>query len=84
MEEKIVRVKWLDAGCESLQLNEEDAKKTSPMPRENVGYLLADNEEKVVVAFGIVEDRDRHIKVYDQTLVVPKGMVLEVKELNER
>ena len=82
MIEKVVLVKWLDAGCESTQLNEASAKKVSPMPRENVGYLLEDNEEKVVVVFGIIADGDH--RVYDQTLVIPRGIVLEVKELNER
>lgn len=77
----IVEVFWLDAGLESLQLNKEDALLIKPLERTNVGYLLSDCDEKVILVFGIIEDRDKHGGVFDQTLVIPKGMVTKITTL---
>lgn len=78
---RIVEVEWNDAGLESMQITEEDARNITSMPRRNVGYLLEGNKENIVLVFGIIQDRERHCGVLDQVLVIPKGMVKEIKEL---
>lgn len=76
-----VEVEWRDAGLESMHITEEEARKLTAMPRRNVGYLLEDNKENIVLVFGIIQDRERHGEVLDQVLIIPKGMVDEIKEL---
>ena len=74
---EIVRVIWQDAGLESMQLSHEEAVTIHPMLRENVGYVARDDSESIILVFGIINDRDKHATVYDQTLVIPQGMVVE-------
>ena len=80
---KIVRVAWLDAGMESHNLSTEEAKKVKPMPRYNVGYLLEETDEKIVICFGAIVDADKDMSVWDCTLVIPKGIVTEMICLGE-
>jgi len=78
---QIVEVTWLDAGCEHEDLDIERAKEINPMPRRNVGYLVEDNEDKLVVCFGIIEDKDKKNSCTSDTLVIPKSIVLNIKPL---
>lgn len=75
---KIVRVHWLDAGMESHNLSTDEAKGVKPMPRSNVGYLLEDTDEKVVICFGEIIDVNKNMSVWDCTLVIPKGVVISI------
>lgn len=76
----IVEVSWIDAGLESCQLSLEETKKVKAMPRKNVGYCMVDDKEKVVLAFGFIHDKSS--TVYDQTLIIPKGIVISVHKLH--
>lgn len=79
---KIVEVIWFDAALESAQMELEDAKSIMAMPRKNVGYLLRDDKKEIVIGFGLVEDEGHHNKiVYDQVLVIPRGIIKEVRVL---
>ncbi len=77
----IVEVIWLDAGCEHNDLTLEQAKEITPMKRSNVGYLIESNDEKVVVAFGMIADQDKNMETTSDTLVIPKNEVVEIKNL---
>ena len=76
---EIVEVLWVDAGFENSHLSEEQVKAMSPMPRKNVGYLIVNNEEKLILCFGYIEDREHNQGVWDGALVIPKGLVKDVK-----
>ena len=81
---KKVLVRWLDAGMETCHLSLEEAKNVTPMPRENVGFLLDQTEEKLVLSFGFIQDNQHHGQtLWDATLVIPSGFILEVIELTQ-
>ncbi len=79
---KVVEVFWVDAGFENSHLSEEQVKAITPLPRHNVGYLMVDDGEKVILCFGYIEDREHNEGVWDGALVIPRGMVLNVKPLS--
>ena len=57
---------------------------TTPMPRKNVGFLLAQTEEKVVLGFGFIQDEQHSGQtLWDGILVIPNSFVVVVKELTE-
>jgi len=54
------------------------------MPRKNVGFLLAQTEEKVVLGFGFIQDEQHSGQtLWDGILVIPNSFVVVVKELTE-
>jgi len=76
---KVVEITWLDAACESAQLDLEHAKNVKPMLRHNVGYLLSKNKDGVRICFGDIGEG--HHQVYENTLVVPLKDVQKIREL---
>lgn len=80
---EIIEVTWLDVGLESARLHIDEAKTIHPMVRKNVGYCIELSYEKLVMAFGIIEDIDRDKTVCDQTLVIPRSTVKEIKRPNK-
>jgi len=78
---ELVEVEWIDAGCETQNLSQEEALNLHGLTRRNVGYLLMDTEERVIICFGKIDDLDRHSGVLDTTLVIPRGIVRVVKPL---
>ena len=78
---EIAKIVWWDAACERCNLSLEDAKSINPLRRESVGFLICDTDEKVIIAFGSVGDIDNGGLCYQDTLVVPRGDVDEIKIL---
>ncbi len=78
---KIVEVLWYDAACESATVSLSDAEKINPLKRTSVGYLILENKEKVIISFGMIFDKEHNADSYQDTLVVPRGDVKEIKEL---
>jgi len=75
---KKVEVFWVDAVMEDGYLNFGGASALLPIERSNVGYLVRDDERKVVICSGLVgEDK------LDDTFVIPKGVVTSIKTLKE-
>ena len=77
----LVEIEWLDAGLENIQMDYEGACSISPMPRKNCGYLIQKDKEKVIIVFGIIQDRDHKGTLYDQILIIPRGIVTKITEL---
>ena len=75
----LCEVEWLDASLESLHLILEDARKTMVVVRKNSGYLLFRDKKRVVICSGFLGDNG-HI-FCDQTLVIPRGCVKEIRFL---
>ena len=76
-----VEVTWLDAGCEHEHLDIERAPDITLMERMNVGYLLTDNDERVVLCFGTIQDHDHNATTTSDTLVIPRGDVKRITPL---
>lgn len=78
MKLKTVEITWLDATMESDQLDYECAKNLKPMLRHSVGYLLANNSSGTRICMGTI---DFHDTVYENTLVVPRKDIVEIRIL---
>ena len=79
----LVKVKWLDAAFENAGQHAEQALAIKPIPRYNVGMLLHEDSEKVLLVFGVVDHGTPAEIVYDGVLVIPRGMVTEITRLKE-
>lgn len=78
---KIVEVSWQDAACEHNELDLDKAPEINPIARKNVGYLVYQGEDKAIVCFGTVCDKDKNISCTSDTLVIPAHDIIEIKEL---
>lgn len=79
----LVEVIWVDAGLESAQMPIEQAKELSLMVRKNTGYCLICGKEKVILCFGFIADKEHDKMVCDQTLVIPRSIVTQIKWLEQ-
>ncbi len=79
----LVVVRWMDTVFEDTGQHIQEAVKTAPVPRVNVGYLLRDGKEKVVLCFGLVE-KDGEGPWCDGIMAIPKGMIVSVTRLEEK
>mgnify|MGYP003117565762 CR=1 FL=1 len=75
MNKKIVLVHWLDA-CEPDPNSDLDAR-DMPVPQQvwQAGFLLADNDEYIVVASGYKPDPNGAEGTWDFAITIPQGMV---------
>ncbi len=79
---KIVMVEWIDAACETHgQLSLEAVEALTPLSRRNVGYLVREDKDKIVLSFGDIADKDHQCSAYDVSLVIPRGTIKSIKEL---
>ena len=76
----LVMVRWVDTVFEDTCQHIVEAVKWAPVPRVNVGYLLRDGKDKVVLCFGLIE-KDGEGPWCDGIMAIPKGMVTEIKRL---
>ena len=79
---KIVEIVWYDAACDHDNLSVGEAGKITPVGRKNVGYLIKKDREKVIISFGTIEDYEKKATVFQDTLVVPRGDVKDIKKLS--
>ncbi len=77
---KIVVVKWGDAFIDTEDFDVKDAKKTKPVYRSTVGYLVAINQHGYVLATDKYEKKSDGMAA---KMFVPHGMVVSVRELEE-
>jgi len=77
----LVQVRWLDAFSEEAHIGIDFAQTLNPLERSNTGYLIDKNDERVIIAFGTIWDKDKKLMALDRTLVIPKGMIIEVAPL---
>jgi hypothetical protein len=70
----IVEVKWGDAWIDTTDINFEDAKKLKPIVRYTIGFLVADNEDSLILC---TDYYDEDKTMVNAPMVIPKGMVME-------
>jgi len=69
----MVRVEWIDAYVEHGRLTEEELQESKPIRRTTIGYLVAENDDVVVVSpESMVIDG---IAYYEDTMTIPKSFV---------
>lgn len=69
---------WGDAFIDTDDFSEKDAKKTKPVGRKTVGFLIAKNQHGYVLATDEYDKKDNGVAA---KMFIPIGMVKEVKEL---
>ncbi len=76
---KMVLVRWIDSAGTDEQMSVADAASVEPLPMENVGYLVAEDEDKLVLAFGKVggEEQVRCL------MSIPRAMIVSKRRLRE-
>ena len=76
-----IQVDWLDAAGEAQHIPPEDAATLQPLLRANVGFLLDEREDAIVLCAGVILDQDSQCMGCEGTVVIPKGMIVSKREL---
>lgn len=79
MRDKVVEIKWGDAWVDTEDILISEAKKSKPIMRSTVGYLVADNENEVILSTDIFHS-EKYKEYVNSIMVVPKGMIVEYWE----
>ena len=79
-----VEVHWRDAAFENAGQHRTEALAISPIERYNVGLLLHEDQEKVLLVFGVISHGAPDDAVYDGILVIPRGMVTSIVDLEAK
>ena len=74
---KIVEVEWLDAHSSMDAMTISDLEKQKPILTKSCGFLIHEDQEKIILASMIYED------ILDQYQVIPKGMVKKIRVIRE-
>ena len=70
----IVEVRWWDASIDTCDIDISKAKKSKPVERFTVGYLVAENKHGVVLSTDYFP-RKKKVKEVSALLVIPWGMI---------
>ena len=74
---KIVKVKWMDSTSQSGGWTDEDPKDMEPMKLMTVGFLLFEDEQRIVISHSIADNTDMRYAMF----TIPKGMIYEYSEV---
>ena len=80
----MIEVKWDDAWIDTEDVLIADAKKLKPISRSTVGWLVADNENELILSTDMYHN-EKDKEYVNAIMVIPKGMVINYweYELNE-
>jgi len=78
---RIIEVTWVDACLEEAHILLSGAETLTPLVRKNVGYVIHEDAEAIVILYGVIENAWKGNSASDIPLCIPKGMVKEIKEL---
>jgi hypothetical protein len=76
---KVIEVQWEDAWIDTDDILITKAKKLKPIMRSTVGWLVADNENELILSTDIFHSKKER-KYVNAIMVVPKGMIVEYWE----
>lgn len=78
---QLVQIDWLDAAGESQHIAPEEAAILQPLLRVNLGFVLDERDDAIVICAGLINDPDNQCIGCEGTTVIPRGMIAEVREL---
>lgn len=81
---KVTEVTWIDACSEDAMIDVTYIENMLPMERKNVGYIIRETEEYLILVSGNIFNVEKGIELYDHTLLIPKRMVKDVKATRPR
>lgn len=70
----LVEVKWVDAFIDTSDLSIKEAKKLKPITRFTVGYLIAENEDCLILSTDYFPKK-KTVKEISATMVIPTGWI---------
>lgn len=76
-----VEVIWVDACIEEAHIPLSGAETLTPILRRNMGYVVHEDTEAMIILFGILENVWKGNSAGDVPLCIPKGMIKKIKEL---
>ena len=76
---KVIEVKWEDAWIDTDDILIADAKKLKSILRSTIGWLVADNENELILSTDIFHSK-KESQYVNAIMVVPKGMIVEYWE----
>ena len=76
---RMIRVEWEDITSTQDNLDLKDAKRFTPIKRDNIGYLVEDAPDFIIIAWGCLY-YDNHTES-DATKVIDKGVITKITEL---
>jgi len=76
---RLVEIEWIDAISDDAELLPEAALHLEPIHRFQVGYVLADEDERVVISYGHWETKDS--KRVDRIMSLPRCMIEKITDL---
>ena len=77
-----VQIDWLDAAGETQHIPPEEAATLQPLLRVNLGFVLDERDDAIVICSGIINDQDSQCLGCEGTTVIPRGMIQEIRELS--
>lgn len=81
MRHTVVAVTWGDAFIDTEDFDKKDAKKTKPVMRTTVGFLIAENDEGLVLA---TDEYKKKSDGVNAKMFIPWGMVTEWYDLTRK
>ena len=83
---RIVEVTWLDAWSEQDDVTIEALEGLKPIVRRNVGYLVRETEEEIILAAGVSEktakgDPLNPKDTLTERLLIPRGVIQQIVNL---
>ena len=75
----VVEVKWSDAWVDTGDILVSDAKKLKPILRSSIGWLVADNENELILSTDYYHSKEDSQYV-NTIMVIPKGIIVEYWE----
>ncbi len=79
MKAKVIEVKWDDAWIDTEDVLIADAKKLKPISRSTVGWLVADNENELILSTDMYHN-EKDKEYVNAIMVIPKGMITDYWE----
>ena len=78
-----VEITWLDAWSDEAHLEMDAPTNLAAVERQNIGYLIKDDEDKVIITQGTINNFF-HEKVFvDGFVIIPRGVIQRVKVLDD-
>ena len=80
-EDKIVEVTWLDTCYDEGHPPIELASELCYIERKNVGYLKHSDDDKVVLLFGYLINKNKQVTASDVPIAIARGCIKSIREL---
>lgn len=75
---RVIVIEWGDAFIETDDFTIEEAKKTEPVYRKTVGFLIAKNQHGYVLATDVYRNKEDGVAA---RMFIPHGMVVKVSHV---